>query len=125
MKICPSLWLIGLLLLPAQAEFRKVEAQKKAVDVQTLLVPDRQNIVCFFTSSSSICCGLYPNLQEIGSRPKYEMIVVDVGSLQTPTAKKYALTSVPYFQIYDSTGQMISEGPTAYKKVTGMMKASP
>lgn len=114
--------LLCLCSLPAVAEFHSISAQTKVVNIESLLVADHQNIVCFFTSSSNLCRALYPDLQKLGSQPKLDLHLVEVGTLQTPTAKKYALTSVPYFQIYNGKGELISDGPAAYKQVMGMIQ---
>ena len=112
-----------LVLLPASAEFHAVPAQKKAVDIDGLLVPERQNIVCFYSMNNSICRSLYPEFQKLGAKPNLEFHAIDVGTVQSATSKKYALTSVPYFKIYNIRGELVSEGAPAYKQVTGMMQA--
>ena len=114
--------LLCLVGLPAYAEFHTVPAQKKAVNVESLLIPDRQNIVCFYSVNNSICRAFYPALQKLGGRPNLELHAIDVGTVQSATSKKYSITSVPYFKIYNLRGELVSEGAPAYNQVTGMME---
>ena len=123
MNLVRAIVLGCLVLLPASAEFHAVPAQQKAVDIDTLLVPERQNIICFYSMNNSICRALYPAMQKLGSRPNLEFHAVDVGTVRSATSKKYAITSVPYFKIYNIRGQLVSEGAPAYKQVTDMMQA--
>jgi hypothetical protein len=123
MSFVRSLVLGCLVVLPAWAEFHAVPAQKKAVEIDTLLIPERQNIVCFYSMNNSICRSLYPGFQKLGGRPNLEFHAVDVGTVQSATSKKYALQSVPYFKIYNIRGELVSEGAAAYKQVTDMMQA--
>lgn len=117
-KIFP---LLLLLTLPSQAELFRVDGQKKAVDVNTLLVYDRPNIVCFFAVNNSICRSLYPKIEKLARRGDLDLHLVDVGNVNSPTAKKYAITSVPYFKMYDKKSNLTSEGSPAYKQVTEML----
>ena len=114
-----------LVSLPALAEFHAVEGQKKAVDVEVLLIPEKQNIFCFYVVNNSICRALYPDFVKLGARRNVEFHAIDVGDVSSPTSKKYSLTAVPYFMIYNKRGKLISEGAPAYKTVTDMMNAKP
>lgn len=118
-----SFWLLLLALsCPCWGDFHTVAAQSKVVDVDSLLVPDRENIVCFYSSSNAICRALYPELQKLGAGPKVDVHLVDVATVKSPTARKYAITSVPYFKIYDKKGELSHEGPGAYREVTGRIQ---
>lgn len=112
-----------LVLLPAWAEFHSVNGQKAAVDIDKLMVPEKQNIFCFYSMNNSICRSLYPGFQKVGARPNLEFHAIDVGTVQSATSKKYSLASVPYFKIYNVRGELVSEGAPAYKQVTDMMAA--
>ena len=125
MHIVRALILACLVFLPAQAEFHAVEGQKKAVDVEALLIPEKQNIFCFYAVNNTICRALYPDFVKLGARRNVEFHAIDVGDVNSATSKKYGLTSVPYFIIYDKRGKLVSEGAPAYKTVTDMMKAKP
>lgn len=114
-----------LVFLPAQAEFHAVEGQKKVVDVELLLVPEKQNIFCFYAVNNTICRALYPDFVKLGARPNVEFHAIDVGTVNSATSKKYSLSAVPHFIIYDKRGKLVSEGAPAYKTVTDMMKAKP
>ncbi|MFN8612741.1 MAG: thioredoxin family protein [Vulcanimicrobiota bacterium] len=118
MHIVRALLLACLVFLPAQAEFHSVDGSRKEVDIETLVVPEKQNIFCFYAANNSICRALYPQFVQLGSRRLTEFHLVDVGSVSSPTSKKYALTSVPYFVIYNNRGKLVSEGAPAYKQVT-------
>lgn len=122
MRILPCLALASLLHLPALADFHHVQAQKKTVDIESLLVPDRENIICFFSTSTPICRALYPELQKLGAGPKVDVHVVDIATVNSPTAKKYQIRSVPYFKIYDKEGNLTQEGSDAYREVTGRVQ---
>jgi hypothetical protein len=113
-----ALLLACLVFLPAHAEFHPVDGSKKEVDIETLVIPERQNVFCFYAANNSICRALYPDFVKLGSRRLTEFHLIDVGSNTSPTAKKYALTSVPYFVIYNNRGKLVSEGAPAYKQVT-------
>lgn len=113
--------LVMLMAIPVEAELHRVDGQKKAIDVNTLLVYDRPNIVCFFAVSNSICRNLYPKIEQLARRGDLELHLVDVGDVHSPTARKYAITSVPYFKMYDKKSNLTSEGSPAYKQVTEML----
>ena len=125
MHIVRAFILACLVLLPAQAEFHAVEGQKKAVDVEVLLIPEKQNIFCFYAVNNTICRALYPDFVKLGARRNVEFHAIDVGDVNSATSKKYALTSVPYFIVYDNRGKLFAEGAPAYKLVTGLMKVNP
>lgn len=40
---------------------------------------------------------------------------------QSPLARQYELRSVPYFRIYDSSGQLLAEGEAARKQIAKML----
>lgn len=122
MSAVRAIALVCLVCLPAKAEFHAVPAQKKAINVEALLIPERQNIVCFYSMNNSICRAFYPALQKLGSRPNLELHAVDVGTVMSATSKKYSITSIPYFKIYNLRGELTSEGAPAYNQVTDMMK---
>jgi len=123
MNLVRALLLGCLCCLPSSAEFHAIQGQQKPVDIDQLIVPKRQNIICFYSMNNSICRSLYPGFQKLGSRPNLEFHAIDVGSVSSPTAKKYSIVSVPYFKIYNIRGEMVSEGAPAYKQVTDMLAA--
>ncbi|MBX3169226.1 MAG: thioredoxin family protein [Candidatus Eremiobacteraeota bacterium] len=118
MHIVRALALAGLVFLPAQAEFHRLDGTKKEVDIEALVIPERHNVFCFYADNNTICRALYPDFVKLGNRRLTEFQLIDVGSGTSPTSKKYALTSVPYFVIYNNRGKLVSEGPPAYKQVT-------
>ena len=113
------LWM--LFLVPCQAELFRVDGQKRAVDINTLLVYDRPNIVCFFALNNQICRSLYPKIEKLAKRGDLDLHLVDVGTVNSPTAKKYSITTVPYFKMYDKKSNLTSEGSPAYKQVAEML----
>lgn len=118
-----ALFLGGAVAPAAVAELRNVPTQaNRAVDIESLLVPDTQNIFCFYSAGNSICRGIYNDLTRLGADPKLVLHLLEVPNAQSATAKKYSVSSVPYFIIYDKRGERVSEGPAAYRTVTEMMK---
>lgn len=118
MHIVRALALASLVFLPAQAEFHRIDGTKKEVDMESLIIPERHNVFCFYADNNAICRALYPDFIKLGSRRLTEFQLIDVGSVSSPTSKKYVLTSVPYFVIYNNRGKLVSEGAPAYKQVT-------
>lgn len=106
------------------AELRTVPVKPgRTVEIQPLLVADQENIVCFYSAGNSICRGLYPELVKMGTNnSKVVLHMIEVPNAQAPMARKYAVTSVPHFKIYDKMGQLVSEGAPAYKTVTDLMR---
>jgi hypothetical protein len=45
-----------------------------------------------------------------GNRDDIQVEFIDIKEWESPVAKQYGITSVPYFKIYDGDGKLITEG---------------
>lgn len=115
-----------LLLLAADAcgDVHPVALGKQFPPVMELLVPQRQNVVCFYSGADPICRALYPGLLKYGADPKLTLHMIDVGAPGSRACRAYGVTTVPSFQIYNKTGELVSEGAAAYRTVTSALPRS-
>ena len=110
------------LLLPMAASAELVEVNKKDVDVKTLLVPGKDNIVVFHNKPTYLSHQLYSRLGDFSKKhPDVPIFVVDVPGASSPLVKRYALRAFPAVQIYDKDGVLTQQGPSAYKSVLQML----
>ncbi len=110
------------LLLPLAASAELVEVNKKDVDVKTLLVPGKDNIVVFHNKPTYLSHQLYSRLVPFSkSNPDLPIFVVDVPGASSPLVKRYLLRSFPAVHIYDKDGVLKQQGPSAYKSLLQML----
>ena len=103
------------------ADMTTINRKGGTVDVESRLVPDRENIVVFHHKSTYLSHQLYTSLGKLSARRKdLPILIVEVPNLDSPVARQYRLQTVPYVRIYDAKGKLKSEGSPAYKAVIEM-----
>ena len=83
-------------------------------DFQSYLQDGRISVVYFYADWCPACQGLSPTMDMINNKfANMQVLFMNIGNWNTPVARKYAVSFVPYLKIYDEKGQLIVEGPAA------------
>lgn len=100
------------------------------IDIQEFLQPNKTTIFDFYSEYCGPCKRISPMLQRLDSR-REDIIVhkvdinrpgirgIDWGS---PVARQYNIHSVPYFMIYDPSGNLTHRGQAAYNEVMRLLQ---
>ena len=100
------------------------------IDIQRFVQPNKTTIFDFYSEYCGPCKRISPMLKRLDSR-REDIIIhqvdinrpgireIDWGS---PVARQYKLRSVPYFMIYDSSGNLTHRGHEAYEEVMRLIK---
>lgn len=116
------MFVVLLLSSSALAQQSPINRDGARVKIASHLVEDKTNIV-FFHAPWSKTSSRY--LVELGKKASslddVAIIRVDVGTLKSPVAKQYKLTSVPAFLIYDGDGELKMQGQEAQNEVVKLL----
>ena len=83
-------------------------------DYQTYLLDGRISVVYFYADWCPACQGLSPTMDMVHNRfSNMQVLFMNIGNWNSPVARKYAISFVPYLKIYDEKGQLIVEGVAA------------
>ncbi len=130
-----KLW-ISLLLLacavmaqPANVKTLNKGREGQLFNVTEYLTRGKINLVCFTSADCPSCQALEPRLIALAERDSQivlNQMVIDRPSSagidwQSPLARQYELRSIPHFQVYDGSGNMLAEGEPARKMVSKML----
>ncbi|MBM3462045.1 MAG: hypothetical protein FJX76_08090 [Armatimonadetes bacterium] len=98
----------------------------EALEVTTVLVAGKPNVVCFFSQGTPLWLRLQPSLERLArGRADLAVLLVDVNrpkvvgtvDWQSPLMRANHLTGVPFFRLYDEKGNLTAEGDDAYQRV--------
>ena len=113
----------SLLSTCAWADVTAINQKGQAVNIDSQLVPNRENIVVFHHKATYLSHQLYQSLTKYSLTHKdVPILIVDISRPDCPAAKQHHVQTFPYVRIYDIKGQLKSEGPPAYKTVLQMTK---
>lgn len=95
------------------------------INLSSMLVPGKINIVDFYSEYCPPCVQIAPLLDELSKkREDIEIIKVDINrpdvrgiDWESPVARQFNLRSVPHFIIFGTKGDQISQGEDAFKFV--------
>ena len=100
------------------------------IDIQRFVQPNKTTIFDFYSEYCEPCKRISPMLKRLDSR-REDIIIhqVDINrpgiresDWGSPVARQYKLRSVPYFMIYDSSGNLTHRGHEAYEEVMRLIK---
>jgi thiol-disulfide isomerase/thioredoxin len=101
------------------------------IDIQNFVQPNKITIFDFYSEFCGPCKRISPKLKRLDSR-REDIIIhqvdinrpgirgIDWGS---PVARQYNLRAIPYFIIYDSSGNLTHQGQEAYEEVMRLIKS--
>jgi hypothetical protein len=108
--------------LPAQA-FPFINKDGQRVEIAEKL-PVGQDAVVFFHAPWSKTSGRYQ--AELSAwekrQSKVAVLGVQVKSLESPVARQYSISEVPWFFVYNEKGELTHQGQAALAEVLKMMK---
>lgn len=122
MRIFGAGALLLALSLPGQA-FPFLNQDGKRV-ILTDHLPSQQQTVVFFHAPWSKTSSRYQvelNAWE-KQQSKIAILGVQVKALDSPVAKQYGVTEVPFFMIYNKKGELTHQGQSALSEVLKLMK---
>ena len=129
--LCLLLSLLTAAALAQSANYRIMNKGREGqiFNVADYLVKGRLNLVEFSSQACPSCEALKPRLSELAKKSPdtvINQVLIDrPGSQgidwQSPLARQYELRSVPYFQVYDTTGKLLAEGEPARKMIAKML----
>ncbi len=102
----------------------------KKVDVADLAIPGKTTIFDFFSEYCAPCRKISPILEELDRR-RNDIVVIKLNinrqgvkgiDWNSPLAKQYRITSIPYFIIYDGNGNRTHEGMRASYRVQQLLQ---
>lgn len=83
-------------------------------DYQSYLLDGRISVVYFYADWCPACQGLGPTMDMVHNRfSSMQVLFMNIGNWNSPVARKYGISFVPYLKIYDEKGQLIVEGVAA------------
>lgn len=128
---CLLLSLLTAAALAQSANYRIMNKGREGqiFNVADYLVKGKLNLVEFSSLACPACEALKPRLSELAKKSPdtvINQVMIDrPGSQgidwQSPLARQYELRSVPYFQVYDTTGKLLAEGEPARKMIAKML----
>lgn len=100
------------------------------IDLQELLVPGKTTIFDFYSEFCGPCRKISPRLERLDElNDDIAVVKIDINrknvrgiDWNSPVARQYNLRSIPYFIIYDSSGQQSHEGSSAWRQVYEYLK---
>lgn len=100
-------------------------APGESVDVKKSLVYGKYTVIDFTSEYCGPCMQLRPYLMELSkNRSDIAVRSFDINRLgvegidwQSPLARKYRISSIPFLQIYDASGHLIADGSGAKAQV--------
>jgi thiol-disulfide isomerase/thioredoxin len=100
------------------------------IDIKDFLQPNKITIFDFYSEYCGPCQRISPKLKILDSR-REDIIVhkVDINrpgiqgiDWRSPLARQYNLRSLPYFMIYDPSGNLTHRGQEAYEEVMRLIR---
>lgn len=116
---------------PSVGYIINAENPGQEIDIQRFIQPNKITIFDFYSEYCGPCLMISPKLKILDSR-REDIIVhkVDINrpgiqgiDWRSPVARQYNLRSVPYFIIYDSSGNLTHRGQEAYQEVMRLIKS--
>lgn len=100
------------------------------IDLEDLLVPGKTTIFDFYSEYCGPCRKISPRLERLDElNDNIEVIKIDINrknvqgiDWNSPVSRQYNLRSIPYFVIYDPSGQRSHEGSSALRQVYEYLK---
>ena len=100
------------------------------IDLQYLLAPGKTTIFDFYSKYCGPCLKISPRLERLDElNDDIEVVKIDINrknvqgiDWNSPVARQYNLRSIPYFIIYDPSGQRSYEGSSALRQVYEYLK---
>jgi len=84
------------------------------VDFSAYLTQGRISIVYFYADWCPACRKMSPFMDQINAGASdTQVLFMDIGAWNTPVARLYGVTFVPYLKIYDKRGNLVAEGKDA------------
>jgi thiol-disulfide isomerase/thioredoxin len=102
----------------------------RRIDLQALLVPQKTTIFDFYSEFCGPCRKISPRLERLDElNDDIAVVKIDINrknvrgiDWNSPVARQFKLRSIPYFIIYDSSGQQSHEGSSAWRQVFEYLK---
>jgi len=121
-------FLLGTLTaLPALAGVTEGNAGStgQRVDVKKFVKPGQTTIIDFYSRSCPPCLKLAPMLDSMSARrPKTQVVKLNIDrpgaqgiDFDSPLAKQYNLTGIPFLMVYDESGNLKAQGREALNMV--------
>jgi thiol-disulfide isomerase/thioredoxin len=94
-------------------------------DIKELIQPGKTTIFDFYSDYCGPCKRISPRLQKL-DQMREDIVVVKINinrknvrgiDWNSPLARQYNLSSIPYFMVYDSQGNQTHEGSTAWRLI--------
>ena len=93
---------------------RPLNTSGQDVDFSAYLTQGRTSIVYFYADWCPACRSLNPIMDQINAGPsETQVLFMNIGDWNTPVARLYGVTFVPYLKIYDKGGNLVAEGKNA------------
>jgi thiol-disulfide isomerase/thioredoxin len=102
----------------------------KEINLQDYLVPGKTTVFDFYSGYCPPCRALAPYLEMLHkTHGDIAVIVVEINrsgvqgiDWDSPVAKQYQLSSIPYLRIYDTNGNLVADGDEARAKIVDWLK---
>ena len=118
-------WILSValtLLMSLSSWADLVEVKKPDVDVKSLIVSGKENVVVFHHKPTYLSHQLYNSLVSFSKKnPGLPILVLEVANNKSPLVKKYSIRHFPHVQIYNKDGSIKEEGAPAYQTLTQMI----
>lgn len=122
MRAIGAATLLLALALPGQA-FPFLNQDGKSVSVTDHLPAQKETVVFFHAPWSKTSSRYQVELNAWEKQQsKIAVLGVQVKALDSPVAKQYGVTEVPFFQIYNKKGELTHQGQSALSEVLKLMK---
>lgn len=106
-----------------EGPIRDINRPGEEVDVQSHLVPDKTNIICFWATWCPWSQKAQPKLLKLCTeRPENVCLRVDIANFKSPVAGQYGITKVPSYAIYGPDGKLVAEGEEARARVNDLFE---
>jgi micrococcal nuclease len=100
--------------LPPKPTGKPLNRPGQDTDFSSYLNQGRISVVYFYADWCPTCRGLGPVMDAINAQfPDMQVLFMDIGDWNTPVTREYGITSVPYFRIYDQSGNLVATGREA------------
>ena len=95
------------------------------VDVKKFVRPGQTTIIDFYSRSCAPCMKLAPMLDSMAARrPKTQVVKLNIDrpgtdgiDFDSPLAKQYNITGIPFLMVYDESGNLKAQGREALNMV--------
>ena len=117
--------LISTLAAPAAA-LPFLNKPGRRVDVVGNLPKDQPVIVFYHAPWSKVSARYFKDLTTLQKAQTQTAILgVDIRSMDSAVAKRYSITEVPWFEIYNDKQELVKDGQAALEEILQMTKGSP